>query len=69
MDQRLRLLEEQADDEENRLMPWPEWRRFQRLTPEAKSMYLEGKIRALVEEILGKEGVANLSDGSTDARF
>jgi len=43
--------------------------RFQRLTLEEKSVYLNREVAPSVEEILGKEGVSNLSDGSTDARL
>lgn len=64
MEQRLQQLEQQTEDEQNLVMPWPEWRRFQRLTLQERRAYWEGKLRALIGEILGREGAAT---ESTDA--
>ena len=56
---RLQSLEQQAEDAGNVLMPWPEWRRYVRMTPEEKRAYIEDKLRTLVLEIVGREGMTS----------
>jgi hypothetical protein len=51
LDSRLELLEQQAEDAENLLMPWPEWRRFKRMSVDEKGEYIDGKLRALLDEV------------------
>jgi len=41
----------QPGDEENIFLPWPEWREYQKMTPEQKHEFICSKLTALLDEI------------------
>jgi hypothetical protein len=47
---RLNLLEQQAEDAENLIMPWDEWHRFKRLPHDEQRAYIDAKLEALFDE-------------------